>query len=127
MAVWLVTSVDLKMTNNRNTGVYQNNMNINTPIVILCIACIGLLYALSHVWITSHATSSGASRKRPRKSNACPTNVDKTPPTKPWIWMAMKKWDTVQNMMKWKAEMASLDGVIQSIETEGLAATKKKQ
>jgi hypothetical protein len=41
--------------------------------------------------------------------------------------MAMKKWDTVQNMMKWKAEMASLDGVIQSIETEGLAATKKKQ
>lgn len=95
-------------------------MNISTPTVILFIACIVLLYALSHVWVTSRAqSSSDASRKRSRKSNTCPARDDKTPPTKPWIWTAMKKWDTVQNMMKWKAEMASLDGVIHSIEQEG--------
>ena len=39
----------------------------------------------------------------------------------------MKKWDTVRSMMKWKAEMASLDGVIQSIEREAQPKRDEKK
>lgn len=87
-------------------------MNVNVSLVVLVMAGLLLVYALVHAWQTSRP-----SRKRSR--TLAPATAPGTPQAKsPWIWSAMKKWDTVRSMMKWKAEMASLDDVIQSIEQE---------
>ena len=93
-------------------------MNVSVPFVVLCVAGVLLVCALVQAWQTSRPPPP-ASRKRTRTPAACAQAAGAAAPKQaPWIWSAMKKWDTVRNMMKWKAEMASLDGVIQSIERE---------
>jgi hypothetical protein len=99
-------------------------MNVSAPVVILCVASVLLVYALVQAWQTAHRQP--PVRKRARATSQSTTPSKQSQP-KPWIWSAMKKWDTVRNMMKWKAEMASLDGVIQSIEREALPPPDEKK
>jgi hypothetical protein len=94
-------------------------MGINASFVVLLVAMMVLVYALLHLYLNSrNPKRCRGSNKRTRTETEKQDAINGKPVKKPWVWAAMAKWTTVRDMMKWKAEMTSLDNVILSIEQE---------
>lgn len=55
-------------------------------------------------------------RRRPIPSSPPPPPPPHPAPSPPLVSLAFQKWDTVRDMLRWRQEMASLDGIIHSLE-----------